>query len=54
MTDGPHPYEVPGRAGTVDVLAPGGADGEEVLERSRAVLLVLLERSRREWQMAEE
>lgn len=54
LTDGPRPGEVPGGVGTVGVLARGGADGGEVLDRSRAVLLAVLERSGPEWPTVEE
>lgn len=49
LTSGPRPGEVPGGSGTASVLARGGADAGEVLDRSRAVLLAVLERSGREW-----
>jgi hypothetical protein len=54
LTDGPRPGEVPGGAGTVSVLARGGSDAGEVLDRSRAVLLMVLERSGPQWPAAEE
>lgn len=54
LTDGPRPGEVPGGVGTVGVLARGGADSTEVLDRSRAVLLAVLEHSGPEWPTLEE
>src|SRR5690348_12078427 len=54
LTAGPRLGEVPGGAGAVGVLARGGANAREILERARAVLLVVLEHSEPEWPTVEE
>ena len=54
LMDGPRPGELPGGAGTASVLARGGADAHDVLDRSRAVLLAVLEHSGPEWPTVEE
>lgn len=53
LTVGPRPGEVAAGAGTVCVFARGG-DGGGVLERSRAVMLAILEHSGSQWPTVEE
>lgn len=49
LVNGPRPGEEPGGAGTTTVVARGGLAPGTVLDRSREVLLAVLEYSERDW-----